>query len=81
MSKIKEVKEEQKQQIEKLQNGLYSVEKEGVVLLVTNNGTAIKESNHDEVEALKTMLPEAWDRLQIAAMVAIDNMIKKEARK
>ena len=33
------------------------------------------------VEALKTMLPEAWDRLQIAAMVAIDNMVKEEARK
>ena len=53
---------------------------QGVKLLETNNGTAIKETTHDEVEALKTMLPEAWDRLQIAAMVAIDNMVKQEAR-
>ena len=72
---------EPKQQIKKVQNGLYLVEREGVKLLVTNNGTAIKETTHDEVEGLKTMLPEAWDRLQIAAMVAIDNMVKQEARK
>ena len=70
-----------KQQIEKIQNGLYLVEREGVKLLVTNNGTAIKETTHDEVEALKTVLPKAWDRLQIAAMVEIDNMVKQEARK
>ena len=72
---------EPKQQIEKIRNGLYLVEREGVKLLATNNGTAIKETTNDEVEALKTMLPEAWDRLQIAAMVAIDNMVKQEARK
>ena len=47
---------EPKQQIEKIQNGLYLVEREGVKLLATNNGTAIKETTHDEVEALKTML-------------------------
>ena len=72
---------EPKQQIEKIQNGLYLVEREGMKLLATNNGTAIKETTHDEIESLKTMLPEAWDRLQIAAMVAIDNMVKQEARK
>ena len=72
---------EPKQLIEKLQNGLYLIEREGVKLLVTNNGTAIKETTHEEVGALKTMLPEAWDRLQIAAMVAIDNMVKMEGRK
>ena len=72
---------EPKQQIEKLQNRLYLVDREGVKLSATNNGTAIKESTHDEVEALKTMLPETWDRLQIAAMVAIDNMVKQEAKK
>ena len=59
----------------------WEVAREGVKLLATNNGTAIKETTHDEVESLKTMLPEAWDRLQIAAMVAIDNMVKQEARK
>ena len=72
---------EPKQQIEKVQNGLYLVEREGVKLLATNNGTAIKETTHDEVEALKAISEGAWDRLQIAAMVAIDNMVKKEARK
>ena len=78
----KEVKiTETKQGITKIQNGLYLVEREDVKILTTNNGTALKETSHDEVEALKTMLPEAWDRLQIAAMVAIDNMIKQEARK
>ena len=46
---------EPKQQIEKVQNGLYLVEREGVKLLATNNGTAIKETTHDEVEGLKTM--------------------------
>ena len=72
---------EPKQQIEKIQNGLYLVEREGMKLLATNNGTAIKETTHDEVEALKAISEGAWDRLQIAAMVAIDNMVKKEARK
>ena len=72
---------EPKQLIERVQNGLYLVEREGVKLLVTNNGTAIKETTHDEVEALKARSEGAWDRLQIAAMVAIDNMVKKEARK
>ena len=72
---------EPKQQIEKIQNGLYSVEKGGIIILASNNGTALKATTRDEVEALKTMLPEAWDRLQIAAMVAIDNMVKQEARK
>ena len=76
----KKVKEqEQKQTVEKLQNGLYLVEKDGVKMLVTNNGTAIKETNHDEVEDLK--LTRIWDKMQIAAMVAIDNMVKQEARK
>ena len=72
---------EPKQQIEKVQNGLYLVEREGVKLLVTNNGTAIKETSNDEVGALKKMFPDAWDRLQIAAIVAIDNIVKQEARK
>ena len=72
---------EPKQQIEKIQNGLYLVEREGVKLLATNNGTAIKETTHDEVEALKAISEGAWDRLQIASMVAIDNMVKQEARK
>lgn len=72
---------ETKQGITKIQHGLYLVEREDILILATNNGTALKETTHDEVEALKTMLPEAWDRLQIAAMVAIDNMIKQEARK
>ena len=48
---------EPKQQIEKIQNGLYLVEREGVKLLATNNGTAIKETTHDEVEALKVKIP------------------------
>ena len=69
------------QQIKKIQNGLYLVEREGVKLLATNNGTAIKETKHDEIEALKAISEGAWDRLQIAAMVAIDNMVKQEARK
>ena len=43
---------ETKQQIEKVQNGLYLVEREGLKLLATNNGTAIKKTTHDEVEAL-----------------------------
>ena len=51
---------EPKQQIEKVQNGLYLVEREGVKLLATNNGTAIKETTHDEVEALKTMKASAY---------------------
>ena len=57
--------------MKKIQNGLYLVEREGVKLLATNNGTAIKETAHDEVEALKAISEGAWDRLQIAAMVAI----------
>ena len=34
-----EPKQQIKQQIEKVQNGLYLVEREGVKLLATNNGT------------------------------------------
>ena len=32
-------------------------------------------------EAVKEISEGAWDILQIAAMVAIDNMVKKEAKK
>lgn len=85
VKQVKEQVEEQvgqpKQKVEKLQNGLYLVENEDVKMLVTNLGTALKEATHDEVEAIKTLHPEEWEKMQLAAMVAIDNMVNKEARK
>ena len=72
---------EPKQQIEKIQNGLYLVEQENVKIFVTNLGTALKEATENQIEALKALNPHIWERMQIAAMVAIDNMVKKEARK
>ena len=72
---------ESKQQIKKIQNGLYLVERGGVKLLATNNGTALKEPTKEELELLEVMGEGMWNIMQIAAMVAIDNMVKQEARK
>ena len=38
---------EPKQQIEKIQNGLYSVEKGGIIILASNNGTAYRDWETD----------------------------------
>ena len=72
---------EPKQEIQKIQNGLYLVEQENVKIFVTNLGTALKEATQNQIEALKALNPDIWERMQIAAMVAIDNMVKQEARK
>ena len=57
---------EPKQQIEKVQNGLYLVEHEGVKLLATNNGTALKEPTKEELELLEVMGEGMWNIMQIA---------------